>query len=447
MKNPMTSTFVTPLSLTLPFILLAFATSQAHAVDYALAGFGTIGYARSDQSFGYQRFINDNGTFKRDSIFGAQLDAKISPQWGATVQAQIVPAENSDSGWQSKFSWAFVSWRPDNDLLFRFGKLRVPLYLSSENLDVGATYDFVRQPTEMYSVSPTNDFTGASFSKNFSLEDGSDLTIDGFWGKSNLNWRFFMRDGVPGFIPGSPPLQAAGPKFVAVKTEAMGSALTYRKGENILRAGVNQTYTEQADGTPFPVTFPSFTLAPGINLYKVDSQLPFGPTLESKQRVAAPVYTLGMDLNLGHNYRLISEYARRVVTDIKIGPDTQGAYVSLLKSMGAWTPYVTMARLLSKPEPRQLYNGLNNTKLPATAPLSTMLNASQRAAADGVVAYDQSSLTIGTSYALSPTSKLKGELMRVHIGAMSSLIDQPAGSNGISRQDFTVLSLSYNFVF
>lgn len=435
------------LTTTLLTTLLALIAAPASAIDYSLSGFGTIGYARSDQSYAYQRVINDSGTFKRDSIFGGQIDAKFSPQWGATVQGQLLPAENSDTGWQAKLSWAFISWRPENDLLFRFGKLRVPLYLHSENMDVGATYDFARMPTEMYSLTPANDFTGASFSKNFSRDDGSDITIDGFWGKAKLDWRFFMRDGVPGLMPGSPPLQAAGPMYVGIRVEAAGLAATYRQDDNLFRIGLNQTYTERTDGAPFPVTFPGFTLLPGVNIYKVDSQLPLGPPLSNKGRLSNQVYTLGTDLNLGRNYRLIGEYARRVVTDIKIGPDTEGAYLSLLKSSGAWTPYITYARLLSRPDPRQLYNSLNSIDLPPTVLLSSLLNASQRAGADGLPAYDQYSLTVGTSYSLSPTSKLKGELMHVHVGAMSSMIDQPAGSRGISRQDINILSLSYSFVF
>jgi hypothetical protein len=426
--------------------LLALTAAPASAIDYSLSGFGTVGYARSDQSFAYQRFIDDRGTFKRDSVFGGQLDARFSPQWSATVQAKVAPAEDHDQRWQSAVSWAFVSWRPSNDWLFRLGKLRVPLYLTSENLDVGATFDPVRMPAEMYSISPSNDFTGASFNKSWSLDNGNDLSLDGFWGKSKLHWRFFLRDGVPGFLPGSPPLQASGPLFVGIKTEAWGLAATYRQDDNLFRVGANQTYTEREDGATFPLTFPTFSYF-GNTLYKVDGRLPLGPALDSKSKFAAQVYTLGVDLNLGHDYRLVSEYARRVVSEIKIGPDTEGAYATVLKRLGAWTPYVTYARLLSKPGSRQLYQGLNGVNLATNLPLATLINASQRAAADGVPAYDQYSLALGASYALSPTSKLKGELMRVHIGEMSSFIDQPAGSSGIGRQGFNVLSLSYSFVF
>ena len=60
--------------------------------------------------------------------------------------------------------------------------------------------------------------------------------------------------------------------------------------------------------------------------------------------------------------------------------------------------------------------------------------------------YDQSSWSIGTSYALSPTSKIKAEWMRVRIGQVSSLVDAPPGSN-IRNQSINVISLSYSLVF
>ena len=43
-------------------------------------------------------------------------------------------------------TWAFVSWRPDNDWLLRLGKQRLPLFLNTENRDVGQTYDLLRLP-------------------------------------------------------------------------------------------------------------------------------------------------------------------------------------------------------------------------------------------------------------------------------------------------------------
>ena len=75
-----------------------------------------------------------------------------------------------------------------------------------------------------------------------------------------------------------------------------------------------------------------------------------------------------------------------------------------------------------------------------------MINASQRAGADQLIAYDQNSWALGTSYSISAKAKIKAEYLRAHIGQMSTLVDAPPGSN-IRNQNINVFSLSYNFVF
>ena len=121
--------------------LLLVASGSALAFDLAWSGFGTVGYAQSDQPVNYQRFIDEKGSFKRDSVLGAQVDARFSQQWGATVQVKAAPSDHSDSQWQASLAWAFVSWRPSDDWLIRAGKLRLPFMLNTENADVGGNVE------------------------------------------------------------------------------------------------------------------------------------------------------------------------------------------------------------------------------------------------------------------------------------------------------------------
>ena len=67
-------------SKTVLALVLAFPLS-ASAVDMTWSGFGTIGYAQSDQPYNYLRFVDEDGTFKRDSLLGAQLDIKFDQHW------------------------------------------------------------------------------------------------------------------------------------------------------------------------------------------------------------------------------------------------------------------------------------------------------------------------------------------------------------------------------
>ena len=40
------------------------------------SGFGTLGWARSNRDWAYQRFIDRDGTFKSDTLLGGQLDLR-----------------------------------------------------------------------------------------------------------------------------------------------------------------------------------------------------------------------------------------------------------------------------------------------------------------------------------------------------------------------------------
>jgi len=408
----------------------------AAAADISLSGFGTLGYAQSDQSYNYQRFINDKGTFKRDSVLGVQMDAKLNDTFGFTLQGKVAPSLNSDKDVDATVSWAFLSWRPANDWLFRLGRLRVPLYLNSETTDVGATFDFARLPAEVYSTSPTTDFDGVSLSKTWSLDAG-ELTLDGYWGSAKTDFRFYLRDDVA-------PL-SAGANFKAIKVDARGLVLTLQSDENIFRIGAHDTYTTGTSGATMPVTFPYVAIMPGVGYYQTSELMP-GPGVPISTRIHSPTYTLGADVAVGNGFRVMGEDVRRDVRNIATGPDTQGAYLAVLKPVGAWTPYVSVARLESMERTRDLYNKVNGNTVPAFIPGAAQINAAQRAGADGIAAYDQTTWALGTSYRINPTSKIKAEWAQTRSGDMSSLIDAPPGGES-GKQTVNVFSFSYNVVF
>lgn len=93
---------------------------NATGTDLRLTGFGTIGYAASSLRDGaYLRYIDREGTFKVDSLVGAQVDARFDPRWAFTVQGIASAPRTQDDGHEAKIRWAFLSFRPDNDWLIR----------------------------------------------------------------------------------------------------------------------------------------------------------------------------------------------------------------------------------------------------------------------------------------------------------------------------------------
>lgn len=398
----------------------------ARAVDFSSSGFGTLGYAVSDQSYDYQRFVDEHGTFKRDTVLGGQLDAKFSPEWSATVQAKVAPSLNNDDDWSLTASWAFVSWRPDNDWLLRLGKQRVPMYLNSENMDVGQTYDFARLPFEMYGISPSNDFKGLYASRTW-VPAAGELTLDVFHGKADLNSRAYTRD--------------LGAIFIPVRTTITGTVLTLRQDSSVWRAGLHHAVTRRRDGQGLPSHYPASALPP---YYRVNDLIPGAEPVGQAYSIVNDLITFGGDIEVAPNWRLVSELARNIQRRTENGANTAGGYVAVLHKMGELTPYVSYARLRSMGVSVRNAEQLNAAQLPGD-PYG--LNASQRAASDAIMVYDQDTLAIGSSYALTPQSKLKAEWANTRIGKRSATVSSPAGEDLVSRQRINVLSLNYSFVF
>lgn len=416
----------------------AAAAGFAGAADVAVSAFGTLGYAQSDKGYDYLRVIDDDGSFDHDSLLGGQVDVSFAPRFGATVQAVASQSLDKDNHYSGRVTWAFLSWRPTNNWLLRLGKLRVPLYLHSENLQVGATFPLARLPTEMYAtaLTPTTDFTGASASLTQPL-GGGELSVDGYWGKAKAPFRVYLRDDIPG-------AQRHGAEFVDAKLEAFGLALTWRVNEHAFRLGLHHA-TAREDGTPLIDSFPFVPLGPGLGYFQTSPLLP-GPGVQTADKVRNTILTLGADVQLPAQFRLMAELARRDVRGSDVAPEGTGYYVALLRPFGAWTPYAVYGKLRSTARLRDLYDRVNGNVLPPVLPGAAPINAAQRAGADGIAAYDQSSVALGTSWAVTRGSLLKAEWQRVRTGSVSQLVDAPPGEDSGGRR-IHIWSLSYSFVF
>ncbi|MGB4497475.1 MAG: hypothetical protein WBI40_02150 [Methylococcaceae bacterium] len=403
--------------------------------DVSLSGFGTAGFGISDQSYKYQRFVNNDGTFKRDSVLGGQIDIKLNNEFSITAQVKLAPSINSERDVDPMLTWAFLSWRPTNDLLFRGGRLRVPFYLHSETTDIGETFDFARLPVEVYSVSPLANIDGLSGNKTWNFDAG-ELTLSGYVGELENDVRLSPYN--------QPPLSAPA-SYMQIDTKSYGLVLTFEHDDDIYRIGAHDSFSRRHDGQGMEVTFPFVTIMPDVGYYQVSNDMQ-GPGVPKVNEVRTISYVIGADIGLGDDFRLVGEYVRRDVRNIVTGPDSQGGYLALFKSFDNWTPYISMAHLQSMEKSLNLYRGLNGNTVPAVIPDAAILNASQRATAASVDIYDQTTWAIGTSYRLSPTSKLKAEWAITKTGEASSFIDTPIGGDSGDKL-INVFSFSYNVAF
>lgn len=408
------------------------------AQELAWSGFGTLGYTRSNRDFAYQRFIDDGGSLARDSVFGLQADLRLNPQWSATLQLKAAPSLQHDSRWDLSPAWAFVAWRPHDDWLLRAGRLRVPLYLHSESMDVGVTHDMARLPAEMYLIAPNTDFDGLYATHTWARGEG-ELALDVYAGRIGTTARFSMRDGVP-------PLLPAGVQFVDITVRSAGAVLTLREPDALWRAGLHQTATRRRNGQALPVRFPFVPVAPGLGYYKVADELP-GPPLETTPSVRNLVFTLGGEQQLGADWRVAAEFARNLQRDTELGSDSRGGYLALFRRIGHATPYLSVGALRSRTGLLDWYRRLTANPLPEAIPGAAQINAAQRAAAETNYAYDQRSLAVGSSFAFDPRQKLKLEWQHTHVGRVSVMVDTPAGRETPHDTSIDLWSVNYSFTF
>ena len=411
------------------FALAALECSVALAADFTLTGFGTAGYAVSDQGFKYLRYIDSGGTLKADSLIGLQGELRVDPQWSATAQVVASAPRTRDNGYETQVRWAFASYRPNNEWLFRAGRLRPPVLINTQNAEVGVTYDQARLPVEVYSLSPVYDVDGAAFTRTWTQEN-SETNLDGYLGKTKIKFRTpFQRDATQNIFPD---------QYFPEKVTLLGLVLSHASESLLLRGGIHRAtlrpdkqrqFVDAFVPTPFPAP-PPF----GGSLYVPGNVI---------DKIGVTVVTIGADWHPG-DWRVSAEYGQRIIKDTKIGVGSKSGYVTVARNMGNWTPYATYARLLSAPDIRQVYQELNAAPVPLGAqgpPLFIPANF-HRILADGVFVYDQYSAIVGASYNLSATSKLKFEWMRTHVGLASVFID-----GDVHHKSFNVFSTSYNFTF
>lgn len=431
-----------------------FCATNVFAIDFSYSAFGTAAYAISNQPYNFERVISDDGTIERDTLLGVQVDSKLTDEFSATVQGKFAPSKEQEARWEPTLVWACLSWRPTNDWLFRVGKQRVPVYLFSESMDIGVTYDFAHLPTEMYSTSPNTDYVGGSFSKNWNIDWG-ELTLDGYLGRSDASWRLYQRDNL--VIPGSPTLPGA--NYFPFTMDAVGAVLSLAQDDNRYRVSVHHIDIKTKDGKQFATAQalkPASYFVPAMVAPAFMGSAYTVPTESRGTEMTSLVFTFGAEYRLPENFRLLGEYNRRMMDGAVTGIDTNGGYIALLKEIDDWTPYVSFAMLQSESDTLDLYDTINYypgvnarpiaAKIPAVQDGVKMINTSQRVVADNLSTFDQHTIAVGSSYSLSPTQKIKFEWSRTRIGSNSSFVDAPSGST-ISHEDIHVFSFSYNVVF
>lgn len=171
-------------------LLLVVCTGHAHGLD--VSGFGSFIGGYNKDAAGYLNYTNDDFDYQPDSLAGMQVSGRINGKATATVQLIASGIDN----WKVAADWAYVTYQPKSNFYWQLGRVRVPLYLYSENISVGYTYPWISPPNEVYTV-PYNSIDGVNLVYSATVGD-VDLEFQAYSGGVQFEPNITVLEGVEG---------------------------------------------------------------------------------------------------------------------------------------------------------------------------------------------------------------------------------------------------------
>ncbi|HSC67470.1 MAG TPA: DNA topoisomerase IV [Cellvibrio sp.] len=164
----------------------------AQAADVDISGFLSVGGGMVDDadSISYDGYDEEDLTFDRN-LLGLQVTGQVNETISATAQL-IARSENE---YEVTAEWAYLAWQATDNGKVRAGRLRTPLYMYSDSLDVGYSYPWISAPNEVYYL-PFNNVDGVDYYLTAPL--GSfDTSFQAYFGSFESDFNF--EDGTEGY--------------------------------------------------------------------------------------------------------------------------------------------------------------------------------------------------------------------------------------------------------
>jgi hypothetical protein len=391
--------------ITIPFLLNASDLSD----NLKFNAFGTIGGSFNDNKdivFRNDSLSNTGSSndisLSTESKIGGQVSLEITPEISVTVQGivnnklenKVVPV----------LEWANVKYEPNENFSIRAGKMRVPMFINSDILNVNYALPWVRTPIEVYSPIPFSSYNGVESELKTTYEDWL-YSVEFIYGKAKEN-------------------------MYMLPTEITKFELNDYKGlviaasNNDLKLRMSYS-TANVKMTSNSVTMLSNMLSmSGFNDLSTEYL-----TSENKFKFLV----LGFNYDNGE-YFTSGEYAQYKTNGII--DKYEGYYLSSGYHFDKITPYITIAKSTQKN--RQIQDNIPNTV--PTAPLNYYMESI-------VKNYNmsQESQSIGVRYDINKNMDIKMQYDHIDIGEdLSSIHFREPTSN---KRDMNVFTLSLDFVF
>ena len=366
--------------------------SPTYAIEFD--GFLTAGFAvhNQEQTSGekvtYLDEITDDITFLQDSKFGLQMTADVAENM--QVVSQIL-ASAEDDNYKMDIEWAYLDYSMNSATSFRIGRIKQPVFLISDYLEVGYAYPWIRPPVEPYSNMPVDSIIGVELLYQTSI-GGLDFGIQPYFGSNT--------EAVPGVVR----TNFFADNYIGVAFRLENPTFTFQ-----LSTFQTDVSTVDSSGGSNPVTLNSegdATLS--VASFSMDVQNVVVYAEYTTRDIEADTSTLGQSFN--------------AVPFDALFADQDGYYVTLGYRMGKFLPHLTYSTIDSDPAG------------------TVAAGYSQGARQD--------SITLGLRYEINDSTALKMEYQQLELENNTGNIGlyQPF-SSALEEEKASIISVAVDVIF
>jgi len=339
---------------------------QVNAIEFD--GFLTAGLAVHNQSqvdgskLIYLDEITDDVTFLQDSKFGLQITADVVEDM--QVVAQIL-ASAEDENYSMDIEWAYLDYAAGESINIRAGRIKQPVFLISDYLEVGYAYPWIRPPAEAYSNMPVDSIIGMQLLYQVDFGNTT-FGVQPYFGSNSED------------VPGVSSVEFFADNYVGLALRLENRSFTFQVSSfqtdvSTIDSGSGTGALNSEGSAILSVVSLSWDIANFV-----------GYTEYTSRDIKADQNTLGQGFNQTPFDSLFS--------------DQDGGYVTLGYRMGKYLPHLTFATIDSDP-----------------AGAYTCSNVNDAASCGPRQGARQDSITLGLRYELNESAALKIEYQQIEL--------------------------------
>ena len=371
--------------------------------NVSVNGFFTLSAGMASNDVGYAGY-DETLDYVPETKVGLQASFEVTES--TFLVAQLVA--RAEQHWRPEMEWAFISHTFDNDLTVRAGRLRVPLYMYSDYLEVNFAQPWLRPPEEVYAVVPVSSYEGIDFVYTVLFDEAE--------------WQFQAYTGV-----GSDPNEETDFGTDVEYDDVMGIASTFSYNNFSLRASYVRTTLNSGQA------FVPGTTVPLMNFNDSD----------------ASFIGLGASYDDG-DFLVVAEWTKSEVEGSSLATDldpsdgsfnysgnwqdVDSAYISVAYRFGYITPYVTYA-VMETTDDNERANASSGSLD------ETILNRTNQAIFDA----QRSAYSAGLRYDVNANMALKFDV--TYSDDFANTSGGLTGNTGQGEDDTMVYTASLNMVF